>query len=369
MTMSDSSDRGFPGAVPHEPTQRRSPDPQQHPEAQRVDDTPRTEHGYRRPWTRPEEENPDRVSLSQALFSRSHRHGDAAPKRTLRAAARVVVNDAFPNAYAKAIDTCQQPVTTGRRIGVLSPVGGAGKSTLTAGLALLLEQSRIDHIAAVDLGGRPSGLALRLPSEDESSGVRALAAVAARRSSITLEDLSSHSAQLRSTLHRVTLAENDGVLGSAEISGIYQVLSHTAAVSVIELPELSPELGISPVQSLHCLILAVPPHPAAAESAAPLLSVLRKQAPEIPVLAVLIDTHRSRSADRRLTAKTLKTRLAEAGLSGAHYTLSADRHLATGLKIMFGRVGEQRRLQIAELAADALAIASGSSPAGWRDER
>lgn len=390
-----SPDSGFPGAKPQRtaPESDKFPDPQPQrtaPESHKFPDpqgqqsqeqaapervpqqedtseppqqtaetlTDTDNRGYRRPWTQPEEPTPEKVSLGEAVFSRNHRHGDPAVKRLLRSAARVVVTDSFPNAYAKAIDTCQQPVTTGRRIGIISPVGGAGKSTLAAAMALLLAHSRIDHIAAVDLAGRPSGLTQRLPAETSPPGVRELSQVAARRSAITLDDLRSNSAQLGETLHRVNLSDDDAALDPASVSGVYQVLSHTAAVSLIELPELSPELGVGPIRSLHSLIVTVPPSPAAAENTASLLKALKKHAPELPVLAVLTDTYRSRSADRRLTLRTLNKYMEEAGYQGRIYELGADRHLATGMQIRLKRMGERRRLQIAELTAEALHVAA-----------
>lgn len=310
----------------------------------------------RRPWTQPEEEPEDAQRFS--AFSRSARHGDPGYRRAWRAAARVVVNDAFPTDYAAAVDRCQHPVTTGRRIGIIGATGGTGKSTLAAAMGLLLSGVRVDHIAAVDLAGRPSGLLQRLPSEEQPAGVRSLAEVAAGRQEISLTDLRSHSAQLRSTLHRITLDDADPALRAEHVAGTFQVLSHTCAVSLIELPELSPELGTAGLSSVHALILAVGPSPAAVEATRSLLRKLQQELPETPVIPVIVDTRRARTAERRAAVHALKTHLRETGHPHTVHLLDADRHLGGGLRISLKRVGEQRRLQLAQLAAAALGAAS-----------
>lgn len=314
----------------------------------------------RQPWTQPEDEAEEAKSFRR--FSRAARHGDPGYRRAWRAAARVVVHDVFPTDYAAAVDQCQRPVTTGRRIGIIGATGGTGKSTLTAAVGLLLSGVRVDHIAAVDLAGRPSGLIQRLPSEEQPAGVHSLAAVAARRQEISLTDLRSHSAQLRSTLHRVTLDEADPAVQAEHVAGTFQVLSHTCAVSLIELPELSPELGTAGLSSVHALILAVGPNPAAVEATRSLLRRLRQEAPETPVIPVIVDTQRARPAERRAAVHALKTRLRETEHPNTVQLLDADRHLGSGLQISLKRVGEQRRLQLAQIAASALGAASTEHP-------
>ncbi|WP_412738461.1 MinD/ParA family protein [Krasilnikovia sp. MM14-A1259] len=91
-------------------------------------------------------------------------HGDPAWRRA-RDAARAVVGWQASREVADVAAAAQhanQPITTGRRIAVVSVRGGAGKSTVSALLATTLAGLRPDPVLAVDADPEPGSLPLRL---------------------------------------------------------------------------------------------------------------------------------------------------------------------------------------------------------------
>lgn len=345
---------GFPGAVPSsESGQVIAQDPEHQP-GRPGEATP-----SRQPWTKPEDQVASSQSLRESVFSRAARHGDPGWIRAWRSVWRLVINDPYPEQYSHAVAACQQPVTTGRRIGVISPVGGAGRSTLVAALSLLFSSTRTDHIAAADLSGRPSGLAPRLVSEDSPSGLKTLAHLALNRNATGLGELQSCSALIGETLHRTTLMEGEAPLTSDDVAALNQAFSRTCAISVMELPLLPSEHSASCLQGLHALILAVPPVPSAAEHSYALLELLQQSNPMLPLLPVLVNTRRAGRSDQHHATRALRSQLRAANQPTQIHTLSHDRHLGLGEHLRLTRIGEDRRLQLAQIGAAALTAAQG----------
>ncbi|RZU62555.1 hypothetical protein [Zhihengliuella halotolerans] len=351
QTPRRSPEQRFPGGwTPAAPPRARSQQPAAAP-------APEPSEPRHVPRSRPQHDayDDDLIDLPEALRGRARRHGDPLWLRLLQTLRRAAGSDSFPGDFANALDACQRPVTTGRRIGVVGATGGAGTSTLVAALALLLADVRADHIAAVDTVGRPSGLLPRLPAQAPAGGLAALTGLAGRTGDIGLHELRAHAATLPTNLHRLTLDERDHALTALERQGLYQGLSRTCAVSLVELD------AHADVQHLHALIVAVPAAPGAAGAAASLLARVRAARPGLPVLPVVVNAHGCPAADVRLAEAGLDEQLAARGrrrTTPAH-NLDYDRHLAAGLAIDLRLVGEERRLQVAALAANALYAASG----------
>lgn len=310
-------------------------------------------------WTKPEEEVSSSQSLQESVLSRAACHGDPGWSRAWRSIWRLVINDPYSEQYPHAVAACQQPVTTGRRIGVISPVGGAGRSTLVAALSLLLSSTRTDHIVAADLSGRPSGLVPRLTSEGSSSGLKTLAHLALNRNATGLSELQGCSALIGKTLHRATLMEGEAPLVTDDVAALNQAFSRTCAISVMELPLLSSEHAASCLQGLHALVLAVPPVPGAAEHSYALLELLQQGNPTLPLLPVIVNTRRASRSDRRHTTQALRNRLRAANRPTQIHTLNHDRHLSLGERLRLTQIGEDRRLQLAQIGAAALTAAQG----------
>lgn len=91
-------------------------------------------------------------------------HGDPAWRRA-RDAARAVLGQHSSREVAELTAAAQganRPITTGRRVAVVSVRGGAGKSTVSALLATTLAGLRPDPVLAVDADTEPGSLPLRL---------------------------------------------------------------------------------------------------------------------------------------------------------------------------------------------------------------
>ncbi|GHD06779.1 hypothetical protein [Zhihengliuella salsuginis] len=354
-----SPDQRFPGgwtpaapprARPQEPARPQTePQPEPRPTPPPPSVPPRS-----RPQPAAEDEEP--LDLPDELRKRAARHGDPLWLRLAQTIRRSIGSDSFPGDFAGALDACQRPVTTGRRIGVVGATGGAGASTLVAALALVLSDVRADHIAAVDAVGRPSGLLPRLPAGSPRGGLAGLAALAGAHGEIGLHELRAHAAALPGNLHRLTLDAGDRPLTAADREGLYQGLSRTCAVSLIELD------AHADLRHLHALVVAVPATPGSGGAAASLLAGIRASSPGLPVLPVVVNPHACPASDVRLAEANLDAQPVSATrrrTTPAHH-LDHDRHLAAGLAVDLRLVGERRRLQVAALAANALHAASGA---------
>jgi len=84
------------------------------------------------------------------------------------------------------IATVRRPIAIMRRIGVLSPVTGAGTSTVTALLATVLSAQRADRVVAVDADPREAELSRRL---QHAPGSEPLEGVSLVRSETTAESV------------------------------------------------------------------------------------------------------------------------------------------------------------------------------------
>lgn len=294
-------------------------------------------------------------------------HGDSPVGRAARALLRLVYTDAFPNAFAEAIDICQSPVTTGRRIGVISPTGGSGASTITAALAELFAVVRTDSVAAIDLAAAPSGLRSRLPGAAEGAadqaehtvGLGALAGSADLANEAV--ELSDYGTSPRPNLLRLTHGPTDPVLSNHDMAGLHRGLSRSRAVSVTELPRPAARPDL-PLESFHCLVAALPATRGGAQQHRPLLQDLLRRAPGVPVLPVLVNSRRSSLRTRNSSAASAQRVLDSLSMDHPLRRLDHDRHVATGAQLRISRIGEKRRLQVAELAASALDAATGGLP-------
>ncbi|WP_010524425.1 hypothetical protein [Nesterenkonia sp. F] len=287
------------------------------------------------------------------------RHGDPTPRRLLRRLRRLLGDDDFPDSYEQALGGCQLPVATGRRVGVLSVDGGVGRSTLTAAVGLVLAAARADAVSVVDLGPTPSGVAARLPEQVPASSWRQLVADPASpdRAATGLHR------SLRRTGSSLHLLDRDPdptahpAPAAEEVELIHHVLARAFSVSVLELPPAAMPMPAASLEQMHCLILVSGAAASSAARAAEHLHRLRDRAPQVPILPVVSSTRPATPAERRGAYDVLGAASGTTPLLVDH-----DRHLAPGLPISLERVGEQRRLQLVELAATALSLAASPGP-------
>lgn len=289
-------------------------------------------------------------------------HGDSWIARTGRALTRLVYTDTFPNAFAEAIDVCQSPVTTGRRIGVISPVGGSGASTLTAAMAAFFALVRTDQIASVDLTPAPSGLIARVPADDADGGPPAgLGRLGGTADTDNTDDveLAECGSFPRPRLLRLNYGETDRLLESGDIALLHRGLSRSRAISVSEVPRpsLNPTVEIG---DFHALVVALSATLGSKSTNSDLLRDISHRAPAVPILPVLVDSRRSSARTKAHLAAAASRTLSDVGIPGPVLRLDHDRHLATGGELRISRIGEVRRLQVAELSAAALEAATGA---------
>lgn len=298
-----------------------------------------------------------REDTHAAVEPRGLAHGDPLIVRGSKALLRTVYTDAFPNDWAEAVEVCQRPVTTGRRIGVVSPTGGSGTSTLTAAMAALLASVRSDDVAVLDLCSPPSGLAARLPSDEAGPGLGAL-----RVSSELVSDevdLTEYGTVPRPRLRRLTYASDDPALDAPAVGALYRGLSRRYAAAVCELPRPDAAPGSMSTYGMHALVIAMSPAPGSIENNCETLRRIRSAEPDVPVLPVLINSRRSSGPVLLRASAALSQTLRDLGHEVPLSRIAVDRHLATGGHLSISRIGEARRLQIAQLTAAALRAASG----------
>lgn len=99
----------------------------------------------------------------------SELHGDPWPRRAVRALTSLVRSDDLPGRLAGTASAIQSPITTGRRVSVISAAGGAGSTTMAVLLARTLAVLRSDRVA-LSLGHPDRGaLAARLGEQHEDN--------------------------------------------------------------------------------------------------------------------------------------------------------------------------------------------------------
>ncbi|GAB3179443.1 hypothetical protein GCM10027060_07160 [Nesterenkonia halophila] len=287
------------------------------------------------------------------------RHGDPTPRRMLRRLRRLLGDDEFPEAYERALGGCRLPVTTGRRVGVLSVDGGVGRSTLTAAVGLLLAAARADAVSVVDVGPTPSGVAVRLPEQVPASSWRRLAADPASpdRAAAGLHHSLGRAGSSLHLLDRDPDPTAPPAPAAEEAELLHHVLARAFSVSVLELPPAAIPVPTTSLEQMHCLILVSGAAPSSAARTAEHLHRVRRHAPHVPILPVVSATRPATSTERRGAYDVLGAASGTAPLLVDH-----DRHLTPGLPISLEHIGEQRRLQLVELAAAALSLAASPGP-------
>lgn len=302
----------------------------------------------------------DSAESSESRAPRRLPHGDSWAARTGRVLTRLVYTDAFPNAFAEAIDVCQSPVTTGRRIGVISPTGGSGASTITAAMAALFALVRTDQIAGVDFTPAPSGLIARLPAGEGDEGLSAGLGRLGEITHVDTDDVepAAYGPSPRPRLLRLNYAATDRLLEPEEVAGLHRGLSRSRAVSVSEAPRpaLNPALELG---DFHALVVALSATLGARTANSDLLREVSRRVPGVPVLPVMVDSRRSPARTKAHLSAAARKTLRELGIADSVLRLDHDRHLATGGELRIDRIGEARRLQVARLSAAALEAAAG----------
>lgn len=209
----------------------------------------------------------------------------ASGERAIRAAARVLAADTLPDRWASAAITLQQPVATGRRIAVLSPAGGVGRSALVAAMARELRAFRSDVVARLDLADHASGQAGTTPGPAPTPRT-AWAALRDQRPETRLDFLRILADP--DTGHvDVHTAPPEPALDAEDVVQLLAEVSRHSAVTLVECPagHTDPRTRAA-VSTAHALVVVGRQDRASVRAVFEYAADLREAYPRTPVLAV-----------------------------------------------------------------------------------
>jgi MinD-like ATPase involved in chromosome partitioning or flagellar assembly len=303
------------------------------------------------------------AELDPERFTRARHHREPVGRRALHRARELLGVDASKEvreATARA-ELLRQPVTTIRRLTVLSVRGGAGKTTVATLLATTLASSRHDRVLAVDAAPDLGSLALRAgassprPAATLGRSVRSLRGFAEAELNLGRGD---------SGLWLLTGADDeDGRLDLPAYQSAVAALSRFFAVLVTDCgPDPGSELNLGILVDTHALALVTPATVDGVVGAHQALDRLRRTpAADLVARTVVVlstQTPHTEGVDLRRGTRTL----ASHGVRVAR--LPYDRHLAAGARIHPNLLGDRTRTAAIGLAADLLSFAV-SDRGGW----
>jgi MinD-like ATPase involved in chromosome partitioning or flagellar assembly len=252
-------------------------------------------------------------------------------------------------AWERAAAGAQRPVTTGRRIAVVSTEGGSGRTLAVATLALTFSSLRNDAVAALDLSDGASPLQRRLGAEE----VRTLTQALSQEGPAPVSEEGEQ---------RVWYAAPDALeepLDADLVSEWMGRLSRRAAITLVECPTtLDDPRTRAVVESAHVVLVV---GTATASGARQLAELYRAMLPDgdldaRPVLGLLTE----RATDANPSTRSLSRWLDRQGVG--HHVASRDRHLATGATIDMAQLAEAHRIGWARTASTLLALSRGQAP-------
>jgi MinD-like ATPase involved in chromosome partitioning or flagellar assembly len=274
--------------------------------------------------------------------------GDTLPVRAGRALVELVTTTASTRELTELVTAVQAPVTTGRRIAVVSVCGGAGRTTTTALLGGVFAARRADHVLVADGDPDTAALAWRVGLTPAPDPARTAAALLGVRGG-TLADVD---ALLPATAAGLRLLTGPRPGESPRVAQVAEALSRFFAIGVLDCPrglDAAAEAG----QGAHARVLVCPLTPAGLRTTAAALDRPGAPRPDVIALVALGPTGRAAVGGG---AERVLDRLGVPVLVVPH-----DRHLAAGAPIDLARLGRATVLAATRLAGTALAAAG---PAG-----
>jgi MinD-like ATPase involved in chromosome partitioning or flagellar assembly len=302
----------------------------------------------------PPELDPDR-------FTRARHHREPAGRRVLHRARELLGVEAsreVREAVARA-ERLRQPVTTLRRLAVLSGRGGAGKTTVATLLATTLAGSRHDRVVVVDAAPALGSLARRAGAASPDP----VAAFGRAAPSVRVFDQAEpHLGRGDGGLWLLTGGAGDRLDLPAYRAAV-AALSRFFAVLVTDCgPDPGGELNLGVLGDAHALALVTPATVDGVVSAHQALGWLRTTpaAALVPRTVVVLSSQapHAEGVDLKRGARTL----ASQGVRVAR--LPYDRHLAAGARIHPDLLGERTRAAAIGLAGDLLTFAM-SARGAW----
>lgn len=275
----------------------------------------------------------------------------ASGERAIRAAARVLAADTLPDRWASAAITLQQPVATGRRIAVLSPAGGVGRSALVAAMARELRAFRSDVVARLDLADHASGQAGTTPDPAPTPRT-AWAALRDQRPETRLDFLRILADP--DTGHvDVHTAPPEPALDAEDVVQLLAEVSRHSAVTLVECPagHTDPRTRAA-VSTAHALVVVGRQDRASVRAVVEYAADLREAYPRTPVLAVANGRDRVGAPwHGGLTRSVAERALAWTAVGHSRVLRRGPRPEAV--------LEDERRLEVMHTAAVALTLARG----------
>lgn len=314
----------------------------------------------------PEEDvrRPGTDDLDPERFTRARHHRDPLTRQAARRVREVLGMGAsreVREATARA-ERLRQPVTTIRRIAVLSGRGGAGKTTVAALVATALAASRPDRVLAVDAAPELGSLAL-LAGASSPRPVAGFGRAAPQPQAF--DDAESHLGRTDSGLWLLTgptTSDRDPRLDLAAYRAAVAAVSRFFAVLVTDCgPDPGSRLNLGVLEDAHALALVAPATVDGVLSTHQLLVRLRQTSASLVPRTVVVlssQTPHTGAVDLKRGTRTL----ASQGVRVAR--LPYDRHLAAGARLRPGLLGEATTTAVMGLTADLLGFAV-SDRGGW----
>lgn len=251
----------------------------------------------------------------------------------------------------------QAPVTTGRRIAVVSTRGGAGKSTAAALLACVYSALRPDSTCVLDLDPGHGSLSLRLglhhaPALDTI--VPELTGGAQPGAAHLADMLGQASEGLYATGPRTTAPSRST---GAELNQATATISRYFPLTLLDCPTgFEPAETQAALANCHGAVFVVPSNLSGMENALAALATWRTWQPvaAIPLTVLVMQQDRSSALD----AADQAGRLSRLGFDA--HAIGYDRHLAAGAEISLPLMLPVHREAATELAAHVLSQANGA---------
>jgi len=264
--------------------------------------------------------------------------GDSTLRRIGHSALRLFTSNAAVRELAELAAAVQAPVTTGRRIAVVSVRGGAGRTATTALLGTVFAARRADHVLVADGDPEHGSLAWRLGLP--GAGGLAPPLLAARA-------LAEVDLVLPRTAAGLRLLPG-GPTG--EVRAVSRAVSRFFAICVTDCGRgLTAPGTLEVLHETHAVVVAVPLTPDGVRSTCAELDRLPAAAlAYISVALNTIDPIGRATLDRSAATAAL----ARYGVPVVW--LPRDRHLAAGAPIVPARLGESITVAATRLAGHAL---------------
>jgi MinD-like ATPase involved in chromosome partitioning or flagellar assembly len=302
--------------------------------------------------------------LDPEQFTRPRHHRDPLARQAARRVREVLglgASREVREATTRA-ERLRQPVTTIRRIAVLSGRGGAGKTTVAALVATALAAARPDRVLAVDAAPELGSLAL-VAGAASPRPVAGFGRAAPQPQAF--EDADPHLGRTDSGLWLLTgptSADPAPRLDLPAYRAAVAALSRFFAVLVTDCgPDPASRLNLGVLEDAHALALVAPATVDGLLSTHQTIARLRQTSASLLPRTVVVLSSQSPHTEA-VDLKRGTRSLASQGVRVAR--LPYDRHLAAGARLRPQLLGERTTTTVIGLAADLLGFAV-SDRGGW----